>query len=105
LLAANFPAASSFLLANSANKPGNTTTSPSFNLTFMTATFSWLDYTIFGVYLAASVSVGLLSARGSKSLGDYFLAGSRHEQHPRRHVDPGGPVLRHQLPRRTGGCV
>ncbi|HRH98377.1 MAG TPA: hypothetical protein PLB55_20715, partial [Prosthecobacter sp.] len=41
----------------------------------MTATFSWLDYTIFGVYLAASVSVGLLSARGSKSLGDYFLAG------------------------------
>ena len=38
-------------------------------------TFSWLDYTIFGVYLAASVGVGLLSARGSKSLGDYFLAG------------------------------
>lgn len=37
--------------------------------------FSWLDYTIFGVYLAASVGVGLLSARGSKSLGDYFLAG------------------------------
>lgn len=41
----------------------------------MSATFSLLDYTIFGVYLAASVSVGLLSARGSKSLGDYFLAG------------------------------
>lgn len=37
--------------------------------------FSWLDYTIFGVYLGASVGVGLLSARGSKSLGDYFLAG------------------------------
>lgn len=37
--------------------------------------FSWLDYTIFGVYLTASVSVGLFSARGSKSLGDYFLAG------------------------------
>ncbi len=37
--------------------------------------FSWLDYTIFGGYLAASVGVGLLSARGSKSLGDYFLAG------------------------------
>ncbi|HEY1053290.1 MAG TPA: sodium/solute symporter [Prosthecobacter sp.] len=37
--------------------------------------FSWLDYTIFGVYLAVSVSVGLFSARGSKSLGDYFLAG------------------------------
>jgi len=37
--------------------------------------FSWLDYTIFGVYLTASVGVGLLSARGSKSLGDYFLAG------------------------------
>lgn len=37
--------------------------------------FSWIDYTIFGVYLSASVGVGLLSARGSKSLGDYFLAG------------------------------
>lgn len=37
--------------------------------------FSWIDYLIFGVYLAASVGVGLLSARGSKSLGDYFLAG------------------------------
>lgn len=37
--------------------------------------FSWLDYTIFGTYLAASVGVGLLSARGQKSLGDYFLAG------------------------------
>ncbi|MES2599110.1 MAG: sodium/solute symporter [Verrucomicrobiota bacterium] len=38
--------------------------------------FSWIDYTIFGVYLAASVGVGLFSARGAKtSLGDYFLAG------------------------------
>ena len=37
--------------------------------------FSLLDYVIFVAYLAASVGVGLLSARGSKSLGDYFLAG------------------------------
>ena len=37
--------------------------------------FSWLDYTIFGAYLAASVGIGLASARGTKSLGDYFLAG------------------------------
>ena len=37
--------------------------------------FSWLDYTIFGTYLAASVGIGLASARGTKSLGDYFLAG------------------------------
>ncbi|MBL9132872.1 MAG: hypothetical protein JNG86_16815, partial [Verrucomicrobiaceae bacterium] len=45
------------------------------NLHLMTH-FSWLDYTIFGGYLATSVVVGLLSARGSsKSLGDYFLAG------------------------------
>jgi hypothetical protein len=42
---------------------------------FIMTHFSWLDYTIFGGYLAASVGVGLLSARGSKSLGDYFLAG------------------------------
>ena len=37
--------------------------------------FSWLDYAIFGGYLAASVGVGLFSAGRSKSLGDYFLAG------------------------------
>jgi SSS family transporter len=38
--------------------------------------FSWLDYVIFISYLAASVGVGLYSARGAKSsLGDYFLAG------------------------------
>lgn len=38
-------------------------------------TFSNWDYLIFGLYLAASVAVGLLSARKSGSLGDYFLAG------------------------------
>lgn len=38
--------------------------------------FSALDYAIFGAYLAASVGVGLYSARGARqSLGDYFLAG------------------------------
>jgi len=38
--------------------------------------FSWLDYTLFGLYLTASVGVGLFSARrGAKNLGDYFLAG------------------------------
>jgi SSS family transporter len=37
--------------------------------------FSALDYAIFGGYLAVSVGVGLYSARGPKSLGDYFLAG------------------------------
>lgn len=37
--------------------------------------FSWIDYLIFGGYLTASVGVGLFSARGSRSLGDYFLAG------------------------------
>lgn len=39
------------------------------------STFTFWDYLIFGLYLAASVSVGLLSARKSSSLGDYFLAG------------------------------
>ncbi len=40
------------------------------------AHFSWLDYTIFGLYLAASVGVGLYSARRKAgNLGDYFLAG------------------------------
>lgn len=38
--------------------------------------FSWLDYTLFGLYLAVSVGVGLWSARRrAGNLGDYFLAG------------------------------
>ena len=39
--------------------------------------FSLLDYTLFGLYLATSVGVGLWSAqRKAGNLGDYFLAGS-----------------------------
>ena len=38
--------------------------------------FSLLDYTLFGLYLATSVGVGLWSARRKAgNLGDYFLAG------------------------------
>jgi sodium-coupled monocarboxylate transporter 8/12 len=38
--------------------------------------FSPLDYTLFALYLAVSVGVGLYSARKkSQNLGDYFLAG------------------------------
>ena len=36
--------------------------------------FSWLDYTIFGVYLIATAVVGLLSGGKNKTLKDYFLA-------------------------------
>ncbi|MBX7211606.1 MAG: sodium/solute symporter [Verrucomicrobiaceae bacterium] len=39
------------------------------------STFTIWDYLIFGGYLTASVTVGLLSAGKSSSLGDYFLAG------------------------------
>lgn len=39
------------------------------------STFSVWDYLIFGLYLASSVAVGLVSARNPKSLGEYFLAG------------------------------
>ena len=37
--------------------------------------FGWLDYTIFVVYLAASVLIGVLFVRDQKSIKDYFLAG------------------------------
>lgn len=37
--------------------------------------FSWLDYTIFGVYLLASVGIGVWFSRGQESLNEYFLAG------------------------------
>jgi SSS family transporter len=37
--------------------------------------FSWLDYTIFGAYLLASVLIGLWFVKGQESLNDYFLAG------------------------------
>jgi sodium-coupled monocarboxylate transporter 8/12 len=43
----------------------------------MMANFSWLDYTIFGVYLLASVAIGLFSARGQETMKDYFLAGQK----------------------------
>ena len=36
--------------------------------------FTWLDYSIFVVYLAASVSVGMLFVREQRTLKDYFLA-------------------------------
>lgn len=39
--------------------------------------FSWIDYSVFGLYLAVSVGVGLWSARKkSGDLRDYFLAGT-----------------------------
>ena len=37
--------------------------------------FGWLDYTIFVVYLAASVLIGVLFVKEQKSVKDYFLAG------------------------------
>lgn len=36
--------------------------------------FSWLDYTIFGGYLALSAFVGIVAGGKGKSLSDYFLA-------------------------------
>ena len=36
--------------------------------------FTWLDYSIFVVYLAASVSVGVLFVKEQHTLKDYFLA-------------------------------
>ena len=36
--------------------------------------FSWIDYTIFGAYLALSALVGILAGGKGKSLSDYFLA-------------------------------
>lgn len=40
------------------------------------ARFSWLDYSLFALYLTVSVGVGLWSARRKAgNLGDYFLAG------------------------------
>ncbi len=36
--------------------------------------FSWLDYSIFAVYLAGAVSVGLLFVKEQKTIKDYFLA-------------------------------
>ncbi len=37
--------------------------------------FSWLDYTIFTVYLLASVLIGVLFVKEQKNVKDYFLAG------------------------------
>ena len=39
------------------------------------ARFTWLDYSIFAAYLAASVLIGLWFTRGQETLKEYFLAG------------------------------
>ncbi len=39
------------------------------------ARFTWLDYGIFAVYLAASVLVGVLFVKEQRTIKDYFLAG------------------------------
>ena len=36
--------------------------------------FNWLDYSIFVVYLAGAVSVGLLFVKEQRTIKDYFLA-------------------------------
>jgi sodium-coupled monocarboxylate transporter 8/12 len=37
--------------------------------------FTWLDYTIFAVYLLASVGIGVAFTKGQHDIKDYFLAG------------------------------
>jgi sodium-coupled monocarboxylate transporter 8/12 len=38
------------------------------------AHFTWLDYGVFGLYLLASVGIGVRFSRGQDSLSEYFLA-------------------------------
>lgn len=39
------------------------------------AHFSWLDYSIFTLYLLASVAIGTVFIKGQRNLDEYFLAG------------------------------
>ena len=39
------------------------------------AHFSLLDYTVFALYLAASVSIGTMFIKGQRNISEYFLAG------------------------------
>ena len=41
----------------------------------MPQTFGWLDYLIFGAYLALTAAIGLWFVRGQRDLKEYFLAG------------------------------
>ena len=38
-------------------------------------TFTWLDYSVFAVYLLVTVAIGTLFVRGQRTLSEYFLAG------------------------------
>jgi len=38
-------------------------------------TFTWLDYTVFAVYLLITVAIGASFMRGQRNLSEYFLAG------------------------------
>jgi len=37
--------------------------------------FTWLDYSVFAVYLLATLAIGSLFVRGQSSVAEYFLAG------------------------------
>jgi sodium-coupled monocarboxylate transporter 8/12 len=39
------------------------------------ATFTWLDYTVFVIYLLVTVAIGVIFVRGQRTLSEYFLAG------------------------------
>jgi sodium-coupled monocarboxylate transporter 8/12 len=39
--------------------------------------FTWLDYSVFAVYLLATVAIGTLFVRDQRSVAEYFLAGRR----------------------------
>ncbi len=67
------------------------------------ARFSWLDYSLFALYLAVSVGVGLWSARRkSGNLGDYFLAGRGMNSILIAMSILAALFLRHQLSGRPG---
>ena len=39
------------------------------------ATFTWLDYSVFVLYLLVTVAIGTMFVRGQRTLSEYFLAG------------------------------
>jgi len=44
-------------------------------MTDLSHIFSWLDYTIFAVYLLATLAIGACFVKGQRDLSEYFLAG------------------------------
>ena len=55
-------------------------------------TFTWLDYSVFVIYLLGTAAIGTRFVRGERTLSEYCFGGAQHGQRGHLDDDPGGPL-------------